>query len=372
MEKSLMLYLRFTLSMTLQDQVRSLDQAREELDQFARLPEEYTGGLRRHALAESVHYSTAIEGNTLSLQQVQTLIEGGTVRAPRHQVQEVENYREAVAYVQSLVLGGSAVASEDVVRAIHYLISKSLPGAYAPGQYRTEQNYVVDRITGRRIFTPPTHQDVPRLMREMVDWLNSDHDYPMSIKAALAHLNFVAIHPFLDGNGRAARVLDSLVMYRGGFRSQDLVSVEAYFGQDNRGYYRALAAALGPCYSPERGVTSWVEYHLGAHVAQARAALEATRKTVGEMDKLWDALEGDGLPIWQLIAVYLAGANGQVSNRQYREMTGRSAQSAVADFTRLIEKGLMTRRGRGRGVVYLPTQRTQDIFAAIRQDDSGA
>ena len=367
-----MLYLRFTLSMAIQDQVRSLGRAREELDQFALLPEEYTGGLRRHALAESVHYSTAIEGNTLTLQQVKTLIEGGTVRAPRHQVQEAENYREAVAYVQSLVMVSGAAASEDVVRAIHYLISKSLPGAYAAGQYRTEQNYVVDRVTGRRIFTPPAHQDVPPLMREMVDWLNSDYDYPMSIKAGLAHLNFVAIHPFLDGNGRVARVLDSLVMYRGGFRSQDLVSVEAYFGEDNRGYYRALAAALGPRYSPERDVTSWVEYHLGAHVAQARAAVEATRQTVGDMDKLWDALEGDGLPAWQLIAVYLAGDDGQVSNRQYREMTGRSAQSAVADFTALIEKGLLTRSGRGRGVVYVPTQRTWDIFTAIRQDDNGA
>ena len=215
---------------------------------------------------------------------------------------------------------------------------------------------------------PPPPEDVPVLMREFVTWLNSDRELSVPIKAALTHLNMVAIHPFLDGNGRAARVVDSLVLYGGGFKDQNLVSLESYFGRDNRGYYQALSSALGPYYSPPRDVTRWVEYHLQAHVAQAQAAVQFSSETTAELDGLWEALGPEELHSRHIVALWLACREGRVSNRKYRNITDRSAQSAAADFSMLTENGLLVRVGRGRSVVYLPSQRTRDIFDKIHRD----
>lgn len=363
-----MLYLRFTFSIPIQERLGALGKAHDELDPLSLVPDEYTGSLRRHVLAEAVHYSTFIEGNTLTLAQVKTVIRGGSVRAPRHQIQEVENYREAVAYIQSQVLGNARAITEDVIRAIHYLVSKSLPGAYGPGRYRTEQNYVIDRITRRRVFAPPAYNDVPELMGELVDWLNLQQEHPPAVRAALAHLNLVAIHPFMDGNGRTARLLASLVMYAGGVKSEDLVSVEAYLGKDHQGYYHALADALGPVYSPQTDVTVWVEYHLHAHVEQARLAVQLTAESVATIEGLGAAFEEERLSTWQLVALYIACDDGQVSNRACRSVTGRSAPSTAADLSTLIDKGLLSRTGRARSTAYVPTQRTWDIFNRIKAD----
>lgn len=345
--------------------LQALEAVRAVLDPYARLPEEYTLALRQHALVQSVHYSTRIEGNTLTLAQVESLLSGQRIRAPEDQVQEAINYREALSYIQRWSARAFTI-SDDVLHTIHYLVTKSLPGAYGPGQYRTEQNYVVDRLTGRRVFLPPPPENVPELMGEFVQWLNRDDTLPATYKAGLAHLNLVAIHPFLDGNGRTARVLDALVMYRGGFRSQYLVSLEAHFGRDTQGYYRALSASLGPHYAPPQDVTPWMEYYSVAHLQEAEAAVTYTRELVAELDGLAEALKAEGLSRWQLAILFSACRTGHISNRIYRFITKRSHQSAVADFAKLIAKGLLVRAGRGRSVGYLPSERTQNTFQQIR------
>ena len=204
-------------------------------------------------------------------------------------------------------------------------------------------------------------------MREFLDWLNSDQDVPAPIKAALAHLNLVAIHPFLDGNGRAARVVDSLVLYAGGFKAQELVSLEAYFGRDNRGYYTALASALGQHHGRPRDITAWIEYYLQAHVEQAKVTIEDVNRRTAEIEGLVEALRPEGLSVWQVVALWLSCRRGRISNRTYRSITKRSAQSAVADFTKLMDKGLLIRAGRGRSVRYVPSPRVLRIYESVRE-----
>ena len=359
-----MLYLDFSPSMLTEQYIQELEDARNDLDPYARLPEEYTVELRRHALVETIHYSTRIEGNTLTLEQVQSLLAGENIRAPQAQVQEVQNYREALSYIHSLG-EGSARITEETIRTIHYLVTKSLTSDYSPGHYRTVQNYVVDSVADRRVFLPPAPENVPGLMQEFVEWLNQRNELPATFRAALAHLNLVAIHPFSDGNGRTARVLDSLVLYREGFRSQYLVSLEAHFGRDTQSYYRALAAALGPRYAPPKDTTPWVEYYLRAHVEEALAALQYTKVVVEEFDGLKEAFRSERLSAWQVSILLYAYRSGRISNRVYRQITGRSHQSAVIDFSKLMTKGLLQRLGLRRSVVYVPSERTKDVFRQI-------
>ena len=162
---------------------------------------------------------------------------------------------------------GRPPITEETIKTIHFLITKSLPDDYIPGQYRASQNCVVDRLSGRRLFFAPDAERVPELMREFIQWFNAQGGLHSVYRAALAHLNFVAIHPVIDGNGRTARVLETLVMYVSGYRAQVLVSLEAYFGRDRQAYYQSLSSALGPRFAPEAAdVTPWVDYSLQAHV----------------------------------------------------------------------------------------------------------
>ena len=364
-----MLYVRFRPSMVTDQLRRDLEAARAELDRYAALPSQYTGELRRHVLAQSVHYSTRIEGNTLTLEQVESLLAGDKVAAPRGQLQEAQNYQEAMAYAQSLALSPDARIGEDTIRAIHYLVSKSLLGDYDPGRYRTVQNFVVDGLTDRRVFLPPRESEVPDLMRELLDWLNSERELPPAYRAALAHLNLVAIHPFLDGNGRTARVLETLVMYQAGYRSQALVSLEAYYGRDTRAYYDGLRASLGSRYEPVRAdVTPWIDYSLRAHIQQANVAVESIRRVVAEVDGLLEAFEGEGITPWQNLALWVACRSGRIANRTYRSIARRSSQSAATDLSHLAERGLLRRVGRGRSTVYVATPRVRGIFDLAQPD----
>jgi Fic family protein len=351
--------------MTALELLRSLEEARERIDPYAELPDEFTGELKRHALYETIHYSTRIEGNTLTLKQVQSLFSGNSVDAPQDQIQEVHNYREAVAYIQSLVVDGYPTITEETIRTIHFIVSKSLPGEYDPGRYRTTQNFVIDRLSSRRIFLPPSPDKVAPLMAEYVEWLNRDDDAPAVYKAALAHLNLVAINPFSDGNGRTARVVDSLVMYRGGFKSRELVSLEAYFGRDTQGYYDALRAALSPSYSPQRDVTVWIDYYLEAHTRQAEQALKEIRQMTTELNGLYEILIPQGLTGWQISTLWLATRRGQMTNREYRSISGRSNITAWADLSKLVKAGWLDRTGRGRSVVYRPTDKAVQLIEKI-------
>lgn len=360
-----MLYIGFCATADIEEGLQRILSAQHDLDPFTQFPYEFSGELRRAVLAQSVHYSTRIEGNTLTLEQVRSVLAGRPVAAPAAQIQEVENYRDAISFVQSLATGREFAITEETIRTIHFLVTKNLSTSYASGRYRTEQNFVVDRNGARRVFFPPPPQEVPALMSEYVTWLNSRHEYPTPIKAALAHLNLVAIHPFLDGNGRTARILDSLVMYADGFRAEELVSLETYYGQDHQAYYHALSSALGPHYSPPRDATPWVEYHVRAHAVQSQAAVRRFQTAVDELPGMDLLLGPFDLTPDQLVGAVMTCHLGSITNRVYRQATDRSAQEAIADFNLLIEKGLLVRTGGGRSTAYVPSERLQKIYSDI-------
>ena len=360
-----MLYLRFAPSLDASRLLDELQRARATLDSYQDAPDAYMGELRRHAVARSVHYSTRIEGNTLTLEQVKSLLRGRQIAAPVSQQQEALNYREAMQYVQVVANAPSPRISEETVKTIHFLVTKALPGGYNPGQYRFVQNFVINSATQRPLFRPPPPDQVQPLMEEYVRWLNTPRGgLPPYYRAALAHLNFVAIHPFDDGNGRTARILEALVLYLAGYKSQELVSLEEYFGVDTQGYYRAIADSLGPAYDPQdRDVTPWTDYYLRAHAAQAAAAAAETQLHREQVDKLEEVfaaqLRGD---LDRLIGLWVACLNGSITNGEYRDFANVGNQTAARHLRQMVAAGLLTRRGIGRGIHYVPTEAALRVY----------
>ncbi len=359
-----MLYVRFNPYLQANRHLDELRQAREVLDRGLHEPGPVYGELRRHAVATSVHYSTAIEGNVLTLGQVESLLRGEQVAARDDQVQEVLNYREAINYVQEVGSQRDSQITEQTIRTIHFLVSKSLPGSYDPGRYRTAQNNVVDSVTGRAVFRPPSPEVVGLLMQEFVEWLNNTgRQLDPYLRAALAHLNFVAIHPFGDGNGRTARIIEALIFYMEDYMSHELVSLEEFFGRDTQSYYTALNASLGPFYRPDDAdVSPWVNYYLEAHAAQAVAAATRQQTVTSRLNTLTSTFDVD---VVRALSVLIAYHNGAVTNSIYRALADVTNQTAVNHLRQLVKMGLLQIVGRGRGTRYEPTELVKDLFDAL-------
>ena len=138
-------------------------------------------------------------------------------------------------------LNDGCPVTERLILEIHRRLADGVRGSCAaPGQYRCVQNFIVNSATGETIYTPPPAQDVPDLMRELVDWLNQPTDIHPVIVSGIAQFQFVHIHPFLDGNGRTSGLLSTLLLYRAGYDFKRLFTISAYYDRDRLAYYGAL------------------------------------------------------------------------------------------------------------------------------------
>ncbi|MFQ5827102.1 MAG: hypothetical protein ACE5IA_07070, partial [Dehalococcoidia bacterium] len=121
-------------------------------------------------------------------------------------------------------------------------------------------------------------------------------------------------------------------------------------------------------YIPDRDVTVWMQYYLQAHVDQAHASLEFIRRAVNELDALSEAFRQEDITTWQVLAIWVACSQGQISNRDLQSLSGRAPQTVVLDFTKLLGKNLLDRIGRGRNTAYVPTQRVKEIFERVQSE----
>ena len=137
-------------------------------------------------------------------------------------------------------------------------------GQGGPGVYRTVQNYVANSRTREVIYTPPPPEDVPPLMRELVDWLRADTAIHPVLVAGIAQFQFVHVHPFLDGNGRTSRLLSTLCLYRAGFDFKRLFTISEFYDRDRGAFYRALQTVR----EKDMDLTGWLEFFVGGLATQ--------------------------------------------------------------------------------------------------------
>ncbi len=242
--------------------------------------------LRKSARLVSTHYSTRIEGNRLTQEQVHDVVlHGGTFPNRERDEQEVLNYYRALDYVDVLIAARGG-PSETQIKTLHGLV---MTGKEKPTPYRDGQNIIRDSGSGGMVYMPPEAKDVPRLMTELVAWLmreKTSREIPVPMMAGLAHYQFATIHPYYDGNGRTARLLTNLLLHRAGYGLKGIYSLEEYYARDLRAYYEALT--VGPSHNYYMGregadISGWLEYFcLGLADAfstvRAKAAEEAKKQ----------------------------------------------------------------------------------------------
>lgn len=213
--------------------------------------------LKKTARISSIHYSTKIEGNRLTIQQVEeTVFKRKNIANREHDSSEIKAYYKAMNYIEKC-LDAKETFSEKLIQKTHSLVEGRVCG------YRDGQNAIYDSGFGNIIYMPPKAKDVPILMQDLVKWVNTNDKIPHVIIAGLVHYQFVTIHPYYDGNGRTARLLTSFLMRKYGYGLKEIYSLEEYYANDLAGYYGALAVHEHHNYYEGRekaDLTSWLEY----------------------------------------------------------------------------------------------------------------
>lgn len=328
-----------------------LDGLRDTLGREVGRSVPWIGALRRQVRASSIEGSTSIEGFSVAPGEAVALVSGDEPVDPEDENRmAVACYARAMDHVGVMALDPAFRWLDRVILDLHF-DACSFQRAEAPGRWRTGPVGITGN-DGRLVYQAPEASEVSDLMAEVVEWLNSgDLDTHVVVRAAMAHLHVVSVHPFHDGNGRISRIVQSLVLAREGLMSPEFGSIEEYLGQHTADYYAALNEAHGPQYQPERDASGWVSFCVNAHLAQVRQRLAQIEDAATRWAYLEGLVESRNWPDRLVIALEQALVGGS-DRASYASEAGVSPATASADFRRLLDAGLVEQSGRGRSVRY--------------------
>lgn len=305
---------------------------------------------RQDAIIRQVHHGTHIEGNQLALQDAKDVLMGKDVVGRARDVQEVINYRHVIEIMDEEFTKGVENITENLILKLHRtLVDKILP-AESSGVYRTKQVIIRDSHTGDITFRPPEAVQVPYLMDMLLEWMKKntrDKLHPV-LKAGLVHHEIARIHPFVDGNGRLARIVAMLVLVLGGYDMRRFFSLEEFYDKDAESYYRALQAASAG------DITSWLEYFtFGAAVEYDRVREKILK--LSQDVKLKSKMGGRQVYLTerQIKLVEYITDVGYVQNKMFSMLfPDVSDDTVLREVNELIEKGLIRKVGSTKGARY--------------------
>ena len=343
--------------------IAQIDDLRKTMRLYLHEPRRWAGSLRRTQFARAVQGSNSIEGFDARLDDAMAIELGELpLDASEETALAIKGYRDAMTFVLQLAEEESGGRrgfhyGEQLIKSLHFMMtSYSLHNR--PGLWRAGSIFVRDDSTGETVYEGPDLDLVPELMHELVRQLDADNETPVMVRAAMAHLNFVLIHPFKDGNGRMGRCLQTLVLAREKIVSPVFCSIEEYLGRNTRAYYDSLAEVGGGSWHPERDARQWVRFILTAHLRQARTTLRRIKESEAIWIQLEQVVKTYGAPERSIEALYDAMYNMRIRNSVYRASVNStgiediSEQMASRDLRNLANAGLLVPHGERRGRYY--------------------
>jgi Fic family protein len=317
----------FTISRKLLGTVERIAALREQI-QHAAVDVAWIPALQKDMRTRTAHASTAIEGNPLTLAEVRGLVDGPppTTAVPRSR-QEVLNYLAGLRYVEKHAEDTPILDAN--VCELHRILAKGVMDQGAEGEYR-----FIEVSVGP--YTPPLAREVPGLMAELLGWWNArSEELSPVLSSAILHYRFEAIHPFGDGNGRAGRALALWELYRRGFDTNHIFSVDEYFWENRLAYYAALTQVR----EADEDLSGWLEY--------CAAGVHQT------LERVWDRIQTvqpEGaeplvLRPRQEHLLQLLRDTGSMSPPEIWEALGVSRQGAMDLIRPLMEAGVLEKIG---------------------------
>src|SRR3989338_11682776 len=308
---------------------------------------------REDAIVRSVYHGTHIEGNMIGKDEAKDVLRGKDVMARARDIQEIINYRKVIEFIDEEARKKLDNISEELILKLHKLIVEKILSVEQAGKYRVKQVVIRNSQTGAVTFRPPIPLEVPYLMKEFVSWVNrttTEELHPI-LKAGIAHHELVRIHPFVDGNGRLARVIVTLILLMGGYDIRRFFSLEEYYDRDAVAYYENLQRATSG------DMTVWLEYFTyGASCEFERVKDKILR--LSKDARLKEKFGGRQIYLTerQVKVIEYIQEIGYVQNQAFASIfPDLSEDSVLRDINDLIEKGLIKKIGKTKAARYVLT-----------------
>lgn len=354
----------FTITSNLLTYISRIEAAKALIDHAPLVPA-WEAKFRDEALNRTVHFGTKIEGNDLTQEQAQqvvrlndvvdtqTMVARTGLLARERDIQEVINYRNVINWIDSQQVAHShQTLNAQTLKALHQLTMSKLIEPQYVGNYRDQQVIVRSARDGQVAFRPPVSVEVPFLVEEFFEWLNSDSTVQLHpiFKAALTHYQLVYIHPFIEGNGRTARAMATLVMYTNDYDFKRFFSIEQYFDSDVEKYYEAL---LSVQQHAQKDMTYWLEYFcygLALEIEKIKLQVMKLSKDLKLKQQLGEQV---ALSERQILLLELLQNQNTISSQDAQAILPNvSIDTILRDMKDLIAKGIIVKEGVTKGVTY--------------------
>lgn len=299
---------------------------------------------------DAVHYSTKIEGNKLTRDQVTKALKNKKKSSPlNHDIQEVLNYSKARKYILE---NHSKKIDLDFILSIHAMLLDKIVKGKLKGHLREAQNIIKDSRSGTIVYLPPEANDVMPLMKGLIKYIHKSHVEKINplILAPIFHYEFVTIHPFMDGNGRIARLITNAIISLGGYDVEKYAALEKQHEKERSLYYQSLNSLQAQNYYDipvDQNITSWIIYWLtclNQTYKEALSRISPLSQAVYSKELIYD----DRL----IKAVSLFKRYITLKAADYAVMMGLERTQAVADLNILVKKKIIVKVGGGRSTVY--------------------
>jgi Fic family protein len=301
--------------------------------------------LKTRARAISVFSSTSIEGNPLPLTDVKRILKNKPEYV-RDSEKEILNYNKALVDLDNLIKKGNIAFGNKLILNIQETVTKDLIEKYRCGKIRQEPVFVNNPKTGQTIYSPPEEKEVKDLLNELFKYLSvNENKIDSLILAGIFHKQFVVIHPFVDGNGRTARLATKLLLAKMGLDTFNLFSFENYYNQNVSKYFKEVGV-LGNYYDikDEIDFTSWLEYFTDG-------IIDELLRVGKELDKIVVSPKND-LKKHHEIIVNQIKRKGYITDQEYSNLTDRAKPTRNLDFNKLISLGIIEKAGKGKATYY--------------------
>lgn len=343
---------QFTITNKILKNIGTIEACKEVIDSAPLLPY-YEKQFRQDALVRTVHYGTHIEGNELDIHQAEKVLAGEEVVARDRDIQEVINYRKVMEFIDELGIKNHELRiNESLVKELHQLtVNKILPQEKC-GVYRTTQVVVKNSKTGDVSFTPPAAVAVPFQMKDLLMFINSsEQDIHPVLNSGIVHYELVRIHPFVDGNGRVARALSTLILFVQDYDIRKFFSLEEYFDSNAPQYYQALQSVE----ISNGNLTSWLEYFTqGLAIELSKIKEKIERISVDA--KLRAKLGGKPLLLSdrQLKIIEYIQETGHLQNQAFKQLFPMVSEDTILnELKALLLAGIIRKQGVTKGAKYI-------------------
>lgn len=340
---------RFTITNDILKNIGIIEGAREVIDNAPLVPA-YEKKFREEALVRTVHHGTHIEGNKLDLAQAEKVLMGQNIIARERDVWEVINYRRVMNFIDEFKINNSDI-NENILKEIHKLTVNRILDKKDCGRYRNTQVVVKNSKTGQITFRPPRAIEIPYQIKDFLYWLNSPKAgeiHPV-LKSGIVHYELARIHPFIDGNGRVARAMSTLVLNLAGYDIRRFFSLEEYFDSDPKSYYNALKSV-----ESKNDLTSWLAYFTHGLAIELSKIKDRVQKLSVDI-KLKEKLGGQvTLSERQIKAVEYIQKIGFLQNQAFESLFPMVSEDTILrDLKDLIKKKIIRKVGKTKASKYI-------------------